>query len=523
MSPTTPAPPATPTTASAPARRGVRARIVDGLRRWSLTWRLIAVLVVLLVLALTLSNVATGVLMRSYLLDRTDAELHIAAGPVADKVLEQYRYRSSVDIPRSYAVVVMRADGSPEAAFWPMGSERPDVPRLSRDDPRVITHTTFTVGSVDGGGEWRVTSGPLANGTGTYAVAASLEGVEETVRRMLVVSTVIGLLVVSACVVVGWLGFRRAFRPLRAIEDTAAAIADGDLTSRVPEHAAHDEVASLSRSINVMLSQIEASFADRQASETRMRRFVTDASHELRTPLATIRGYAELYRQGAATSPEAVASSMQRIEGEATRMSDLVEDLLTLARLDNRRPMLFEPVDLTVIAGDVVQDARARTSTHTLRLAGIAGRPLGPVVVDGDDAKLRQVVTNLVANALHHTPEGTSVTVLVGTEAGRCRVEVIDDGPGVDPEAMPHLFERFYRTDPARGRRPAGGHGLGLAIVAAIVQAHGGRTGVAATPGGGATFLVDLPASTSADVADPFDLSDLPDPVDPADPPEETP
>ena len=506
---------------SGTARAGVRARVVGILRRWSLTWRLIAVLVVLLVLALTLSNVATGLLMRSYLLDRTDAELHIAAAPVANKVLEQYRYQSRVDIPRSYAVVVMREDGSPEATFWPVSSTVPAIPHLSRDDPRVLTHTTFTVGSSIGEGEWRVISGPLANATGTYAVAVSLEGVEETVRRMFVVSTLIGLLVTAACVVVGWLGFRRAFRPLRAIEDTAAAIAAGDLTSRVPAHTAHDEVASLSRSINAMLSQIESSFAAREASEARMRRFVTDASHELRTPLATIRGYAELYRQGAASSPEAVAASMGRIEGEATRMSALVEDLLTLARLDNRRPMQIEPVDLTVIAGDVVQDARARTSSHTLRLAGLPGRPLGPAVVDGDDSRLRQVVTNLVANALQHTPAGTSVTVRVGAEAGRCRVEVVDDGPGIPPEAMPHLFERFYRTDPARGRRASGGHGLGLAIVAAIVQAHGGRTGVAATPGGGATFLVDLPESDG--VENPFDLSDLPDPGDPADPPEETP
>lgn len=482
-------------------------RVTDVFRRWSLTWRLIAVLVVLLVLALLLSSTVTAMLMRSYLLDRTDAELRIAAVPVATKVLEQYRYQSRIDIPRSYAMVVMRADGSPEATFWPADGDRPAVPPLARDDPRIRDGSIFTVGSVDGTGDWRVIAGPLANGTGTYAVAASLQGVRQTLSRMLVVSTVIGLVVVAACVIIGWLGFRRAFRPLRNIEDTAAAIAAGDLTSRVPEHAAHDEVGSLSRSINVMLGQIETSFAAREASETRMRRFVTDASHELRTPLATIRGYAELYRQGATNSPEAVASSMQRIEGEATRMSGLVEDLLTLARLDNRRPMQIEPVDLTVVASDVVQDARARGVSHSLRLTGLSGRPLGPAVVDGDDARLRQVVTNLVGNALQHTPPGTNITVGVGAEDGRCRVEIADDGPGVSPEAMPHLFERFYRTDPARGRRPSGGHGLGLAIVAAIVQAHGGRTGVAATPGGGATFLVDLPASTE----------------NPADPHEETP
>lgn len=476
-----------------------RTRFTDIFRRWSLTWRLIAVLVVLLVLALLLSNTVTALLMRSYLLDRTDAELHVAAAPVAGSVLEQYRYSDRVDeMPRSYAVVVMRADGTPELVVTPRGMSRPDIPPLPRTSPLARYGGTFTTGSVDGDGQWRVYVGSLRNETGTYAVAASLQGVEQTVSRMLFVSTVIGLLVVAACVIIGWLGFRRAFRPLRAIEDTAAAIAAGDLTLRVPEHRAHDEVGSLSRSINVMLSQIETSFTARQASESRMRRFVTDASHELRTPLATIRGYAELYRQGAATSPEAVAGSMSRIEGEATRMSGLVEDLLTLARLDNRRPLRIGPVDLTVLAGDVVQDARARTTTHDLRLTGLDGRPLGPAVVDGDDAQLRQVVTNLVANALQHTPTGSTVVVSVGLDHDRARVEVADNGPGIPPEAMPHLFERFFRPDPARGRRSVGGHGLGLAIVAAIVQAHGGRTGAAPTPGGGATFIVDLPHSSSA-------------------------
>lgn len=481
---------------SAAMAEGVRETILGVLRRWSLTWRLIAVLVVLLVLALTLSNAVTAMLMNSYLLDRTDAELRIAATPVAGSVLEQYRYTEKVDeMPSSYAVVVMRADGQRELTITPRRKHQPAVPPLTPTDPRVLAGAPFTVDSAEGSGDWRVLAGPLRNGTGTYAVAASLDGAHQTVSRMVFVSTVIGAVVVAACVLIGWLGFRRAFRPLRSIEDTAAAIAAGDLSRRVPEHQANDEVGSLSRSLNVMLSQVETSFTAREASEERMRRFVTDASHELRTPLATIRGYAELYRQGAATSPEAVATSMGRIEGEATRMSVLVEDLLTLARLDNRRPMRIEPVDLTVVASDIVQDARARTDSHHLRLTGLGGRHLGPTIVDGDDARLRQVVTNLVANALQHTPPGTTVTVAVGREDDRCRVEVVDNGPGVDPERLPHLFERFYRADPARGRRPTGGHGLGLAIVAAIVQAHGGRTGVAPTPDGGATFVVDLPSS----------------------------
>ncbi|WP_168582293.1 sensor histidine kinase [Gephyromycinifex aptenodytis] len=469
-------------------------RLTRPFQSWSLTWRLIAVLVVLLISALSLSSTATAMLMRGYLLDRTNAELQAASVSVQQTVLEQYRDRYGyITLPSTYAIVFMRADGTPER-FAPAGAkDRPDIPRLSLQDPRVGSGESFMVRSVSGSGSWQVIAGPLRNGTGTFALATSLRGIEQTVTRLLLVSLAIGVVVITACVVIGWLGFQRAFRPLRAIEDTAAAIAAGDLSSRVPEHRARDEVGSLSRSLNAMLTQIESSFAAREASEERMRRFVTDASHELRTPLATVRGYAELYRQGAANSPEAVANSMQRIEGEATRMSGLVEDLLLLARMDNRRPMAMGDVDLTVLAGDAVQDAQARGGAHPVRLAGVAGHPLGPVLVHGDDARLRQVVTNLLTNAVHHTPDGTPITVRVGCLDGRARVEVADSGPGIPAAQMPHVFERFFRSDPARGRRPSGGHGLGLAIVAAIVEAHGGRTGVTTTPGGGATFIVDLP------------------------------
>lgn len=471
----------------------VHSRLTRPFRRWSLTWRLIAVLVVLLVAALSLSSFATAMLLRGYLLDRTNAELRAASVSLQQTVLEQYRDHGYITMPSTYTVAFMRADGTIER-YAPAGADDPPaVPPLSLHDTHVVSQEPFTVKSISGSSSWQVIAGPLRNGTGTFALATSLRGVEQTVTRLLIVSTAIGLVVVAACVVIGSLGFRRAFRPLRAIEDTAAAIAKGDLTSRVPEHKARDEVGSLARSLNAMLTQIESSFAAREASEERMRRFVTDASHELRTPLATVRGYAELYRQGATNSPQAVAGSMQRIESEATRMSGLVEDLLLLARMDNRRPMTMGDVDLTVLAGDAVQDARARGGAHPVRLAGVARRPLGPVLVHGDDERLRQVITNLLTNAVHHTPKGTPITVGVGCMDGRARVHVADAGPGIPPEQMAHVFERFFRGDPARGRRQTGGHGLGLAIVAAIVEAHGGRTGVAATPGGGATFIVDLP------------------------------
>ena len=246
-----------------------------------------------------------------------------------------------------------------------------------------------------------------------------------------------------------------------------------------------------------MLAQIEQSFAVSEASEERMRQFVADASHELRTPLAAVRGYAELYRQGAVTNPEDVAGTMRRIEDESIRMGGLVNDLLLLTRLDRQRPLERGPVDLTVLAVDAVQDARALDPARRVRLLGLAG-DLKPTIVEGDEAKLRQVVTNLVGNAVIHTPAGTDIEIAVGSgPTGRARLEVRDHGGGVDPVKARKVFERFYRADPSRVRGAGGGNGLGLAIVAAIVEAHHGQVVVAATPGGGATFVVDLPPANS--------------------------
>lgn len=485
-----------------PGRHAAKERFADQFRDKSLTWRLLAVLVVLLVVALTLTSIATSAIMRRYLVDRTIQDLQTAASPVAEKVLPQYLGRgTTTDVPSSYVVSVMDRDGHAMAMLSPQGIDPrslPQIPSLASQDQRVSTQEPFILPARDNGPAWVVVAGELDNHSGTYAVASSLAGVEQTINKTIAASFTVSLLFVLMCVFVGWAGFRRAFRPLRAIEDTAAAIAAGDLTRRVPEHAAHDEVQSLSRSINAMLTQIEESFRVREASDQRMRRFVTDASHELRTPLATVRGYAELYRQGAASSPEQTAMAMSRIENEATRMAGLVDDLLTLARLDNARPMTLRTVNLTVLAADAVQDARARDSTRTIRIVPL-GQSLTPTEVTGDDARLRQVITNLVANALAHTPEGTPIEVAVGRRGDSARLEVRDHGTGLTPEAAAKVFERFYRNDPARGRRTSGGYGLGLAIVAAIVGAHAGRVGVAQTPGGGATFVVELPAIDTPD------------------------
>ena len=486
-------------TAAMPARaRRSLGRRIDSL---PLRVRLVAVVLVLLLTALTLTGLTTTFLMKRSLMTAVDRDLAQAAVPTASQALDQLRSNRPGTLPTNYAVRFMPANGDAVIAGPTSTAERdqhPDIPRLEIDDPRVLTHEPFTVGSIGGGGRWRVVAGATDGNIATYAVAVSLNNVDTSVRDMRNWAVLIGATVMLACAVTAWFAVRRAFRPLTQIEDTAAAIAAGDLTRRIPARTAQDEVSSLSTSLNVMLAQIEQSFAVREASEERMRQFVADASHELRTPLAAVRGYAELFRQGAVSKPEDVATAMRRIEEEATRMGGLVQDLLLLTRLDDQRPVRLGPVDLTVLAADAAQDARALDPSRTRHRGRARRRSWRRPRCSGDDARLRQVLTNLVGNAINHTPAGTPIEIAVGSRArGRAEVQVRDHGHGVDPEKARRVFERFYRADPSRVRGKGGGNGLGLAIVAAIVAAHHGKVGVAPTPGGGATFVVDLPTANS--------------------------
>jgi two-component system, OmpR family, sensor kinase len=460
--------------------------------------RLIAVLLVLLVLALTVTAGATAYLMRRDLTAKVDDDLRRAVVPVARQALRQLGEEIDRGLPTGYAFVLLPVNGEPQGINPTGETNHPAVPPLALDSVLVRKGRPFTIGSTDGDLKWRAVAGSLDDDSATFVVAFPLRGVDRTVRRLVLLELLIGLAVTSAVAVIGWYAVRRAFRPLSQIEDTAAAIAAGDLGRRIPTRAAKDEVTSLSQSLNAMLSQIEHSFTVREASEERMRQFVADASHELRTPLAAVRGYAELYRQGAVREPADVASAMTRIEGEATRMGGLVEDLLMLARLDGERPMEFEEVDLTVLAADAAQDARALDPARRIDLLGL-GEGLGPTRVRGDESKLRQVLANLVGNAIRHTPAGTPLEIALGTRAAdhTAVLEVRDHGPGIDPEVARRVFERFYRSDPSRRRGNGGGNGLGLAIVAAIVGTHGGKVGVTRTPGGGATFIVELPTGNS--------------------------
>jgi two-component system OmpR family sensor kinase len=473
------------------------------LARTPLQVKLIAAVLVLVTVALALIGLASVAALDGYLVGRLDDQLAL----VAD------RYRREDDgfrpgpggggrgpgPPSPYLVQKRNANGGITGNL-PNDSldNEESSPRLPSDAAWFSEHAgkAATVPATSGDGRWRVVVEPIGDGD-NVVVAASLDGIDSTTRQLRTIDLVVSLVVLVLLAGVGAAIVRASLRPLVEIEQTARAIAAGDLTRRVPERDPGTEVGRLGQALNTMLAQIESAFGARAASEAsarrsedRMRRFVADASHELRTPLTTIRGFAELYRQGAARDPAELDRLMRRIEDQAARMGLLVEDLLLLARLDTERPLDHQPVDLLALAAEAVNDARAVAPDRRIELVlgGDDGDHDSVLVVLGDDRRLRQVLANLVNNALTHTPAGSPIEVRVGTSTldGRpgVAVEVVDHGPGLAPEQAERVFERFYRADPARS--PAdGGSGLGLSIVAALVAVHGGTVAVDSVPGRG--------------------------------------
>jgi two-component system, OmpR family, sensor kinase len=331
------------------------------------------------------------------------------------------------------------------------------------------------------------------------AVTVTAAPLRETQQTLLTVALVTGLAVLLALGTGGWAGaviIRRTLRPLARVAATATRVSEleldrgaVDLAQRVPaaDTDPRTEVGQVGAALNRMLDHVGRALEARHHSETQVRQFVADASHELRTPLAAIRGYAELSRRGRQPVPVDVAHVLRRVESEAQRMTELVEDLLLLARLDAGRPLAHDPVDLTMLVVDAVSDAHAAGPRHDWQL----DLPAEPVVVEGDGARLHQVLGNLLANARTHTPEGTTVTVGVRAAAEAALVTVTDAGPGIPAELQPHVFERFARGDGSRSRA-AGSTGLGLSIVHAVVTAHGGTVAMESAPGR-TRFTVRLP------------------------------
>jgi two-component system, OmpR family, sensor kinase len=374
-----------------------------------------------------------------------------------------------------------------------LGAPASELPRIDPEEvakhvPRSETELEpFTLPAADGSHDWRLVAAPGA-GPEVLVVGMSLEQMADTLQRVLSIAGVMTVAILATLAAVAIWMIRLGVRPMTEMAGTAEAIAAGQLHHRVSVDGAGTEAARLGSSLNRMLERIEEAFAARSASEERLRLLVADASHELRTPLTSILGYAELWRSGGLDDAGDRSEAMRRLDEEARRMGVLVDDLLLLAHLDEGRPLERKPVDLDRIVADAVADARAIEPDRPITLEAAAAR------VTGDDSRLRQVTGNLLANARVHTPPGTPVHVVVTTTGEKVRLEVADEGPGIDPENRDRLFERFYRADPARSRG-SGGSGLGLAIVAAVVEAHHGEVRVDEPPGGGARFVVELPAA----------------------------
>ena len=474
----------------------------------SLRSRLLLSLALLMAVALVLAGVLVVGLTRANLTDHVDNELlGVAAGQNRFQRLADLT-ATDQDAGRRLAVMQLDRQGNVVRSF-PSGfasdpDPLPDLPTYPGGIPRSAYGQITQVPSVDGTIQYRVLTG-MGNGPNSIvAIAAPLTGVDAAQQSLVRTLVAVGALVMAAMLAVAWLVIRQGLLPLERIAHTAEEISAGNLSHRAGVPHDDTEVGRLGTAFDSMLDQIEGAFGEQQRalesvarSEDRLRRFAADASHELRTPLTAIRGYADLYQAGGLAEPGALDQAMDRIGGESRRMTTLVEDLLLLARLDQGRPARVESVDVSRIVGDAVSDLRAVDPS----------RPVGTaveehVLVAGDEDRLRQVVANLVANVRVHTPPLTPIEVFLRSvpAEGEAELRVVDHGPGIDQASASHVFDRFYRADPGRSRE-RGGSGLGLSIVASIVQAHGGRLWHEPTPGGGATFGVRLGLTGSSQAA----------------------
>ncbi|CAB4362895.1 MAG: HAMP domain-containing protein [Actinobacteria bacterium] len=388
---------------------------------------------------------------------------------------------------RATAHFVIAADGTirvTEPAGPP--SDPTPVPHLSAADiARLQSGDAVTVDAVDGSlrylvlaertstGDYEVQAGPLVDIDAT---------IDSLVRRLLAGALITLVLAAAAVIAV----LRHGLKPLRKVIATADAVAAGERELRIPTDEGPTEIRHLAAALDHMLQNQRTALQSKEESEQRLRHFISDASHELQTPITSVLGWVELHRKGALDAAGSVAA-MERIEAESRRMSALVDELLLLARLDEQRPLQLAPTDLSAIAADAVTDASAVEPTRPITL-----EVSGAVMVMGDAARLRQVIDNLLRNVRVHTPTGAAATVRVSIEGSTAVVTVCDSGPGIDSESLPHVFDRFWRRDYSR-TRATGGAGLGLAIVAALVAAHGGSVSAANLSSGGAAFTCALP------------------------------
>ncbi|MFF3787543.1 sensor histidine kinase [Streptomyces sp. NPDC001933] len=490
--------------------------------RLSLRTRLLCLSIALVAVGLLGTGLVVTTALRGYLQDRVDDRLALT-GEIAARLTPP----SDTGTPPSAQVLGVLGDTTVtyldddgairrtfDASTAPPGGG-PELPALDR--AAVLAHEgrPFTVRAKDDDHSWRVIAlaqpaqvlrPERSDDRGSVVVATSLDEVDRTVTKTRNLSLTVGAALLALLTTAGWFAVRSGLRPLTRIEETATAITAGDYSHRVPElAAAHTEVGRLTACLNQMLTQIDTAFQARAEAEARTRRLFADASHELRTPLAGIKGYTDLYRMGALPTREDVDQTMTRIAAESERLTRLVEEMFLLARLDEdihlpdartgREPAFvleLAPMDLRTLAADALHDVRALDTTRPVALTGPGGGRPATAPAVADEARLRQVVTNLIGNAVTHTPPGTPIRIGVGTAGTHAVLEVADQGPGLTAAERERVFGRFYRTDDSR-TRTTGGSGLGLSIARALVIAHGGRITLDTAPGRGCTFRITLP------------------------------
>jgi two-component system OmpR family sensor kinase len=485
-------------------------RLAVGWENVSLRAKLTSLSVALIGLLLLVSSVGTITLLRTYLQENLDTMLTSTAATLNHEdpaLLEQRLATRAVQLPRlpnDYYIAYLDDSGNLLIGLVSSTRSTQSVPNLKGYD----LATVITTGGKpfeqrakiagDDAKSWRIIAVPLTTMAGSLVVAIPNTANDELLDQYRNIGAGFGLLLLTFSAMAIWFTITQALRPLGEVERTASAVAAGDTSQRLLEREGDTEIARINRSLNTMLDSIESSAKSRDETVQKMRQFVADASHELRTPLVSVRGYAELYRIGALKKPADVAEAMEHIEGEAIRMSELVESLLTLARLDESQTLDKHPVELVNMARTAAKDASVADSNRQINVVDLNGKSLpkdAKLVAAGDGPQLRQVLTNLLANACRFSPEGAAVEVALGlAEGGKELVlEVRDHGEGIPKELRAKVFERFFRADNSRNRE-TGGSGLGLAIVSTIVERHGGKIEADETAGGGATFRVTLPA-----------------------------
>ena len=476
-------------------------RVRTPLSLWSLRNRLILSAVVMAGLAIIASDFAANAALRGYLISQVDNQLiNISASSLnrldragiapaeIDKDDSPFKILAPLNgVPTAASVTLLDIDGNLIGQVGgELGGKSFAVTGMQVSEVAKYKNKPFTIDGENGGPDVRALAQVLPTGMGTVIVANSLEEVDKTLNRLRFLFLTLGVIALLAIALASRWIIALGLKPLEQVEDTAEAIAAGDLSARLPAAKPDTEVGRLTTALNTMLTRIEESFEVRVESENKLRRFVADASHELRTPLTAIRGFAELHRQGAVVGEDKTKELINRIEKESIRMSSLVEDLLLLARLDQSRELSEDPVDLNTLITEVTASARAAGPDHPIEVK------LGEseIFVLGDSLRIHQVIANLLANARTHTPAGTKIVITAEQGINETIISVSDNGPGLSQADQERIFERFYRADPARVRNSIEGSGLGLSIVDAVMTAHGGYVSVKSKLGEGSTFTL---------------------------------